>query len=242
MFPNQPAPLGEWLKVDRVKLRIIGVVGEKGRSPTGADQDNQVFVPLSTMQHKIMGHKAISLILASARSDDVLDQARAEIIQALRQERRLKPDEAADFDVSSVRELAEVAHVVTTTMHVLTAIIAAISLVVGGIGIMNIMIVSVTERTREIGVRMAIGASSFDVLIQFLMEAVVLSLAGGVIGTTVGILGALGLSHLGNWPLVVEPWAVVMSFFVSAGVGVFFGFYPALCAARMNPIDAIRHE
>ncbi len=242
LFPDKPNPCGEWLQVDRLQLRIIGVVEEKGRSPTGADQDDQIFVPITTLQRRLVGDEKIGLIVAAARSEQNIEHAKEEIIRVMRQRHHVKPGVPDDFDVSSVREMAELAEILTATLTILVGIIASISLVVGGIGIMNIMLVSVTERTREIGIRMAVGATSNDVLTQFLIEAVVLGLVGGLLGISLGISGASALAYLANWPIVVSPFIVGLSFMVSAGVGIFFGYYPALKASRLDPIDALRYE
>ncbi|MGE3808483.1 MAG: ABC transporter permease, partial [Gemmataceae bacterium] len=226
LFPDQPNPVGQSVRVvakeGQLQLRVIGVLAEKGRAPTGGDQDDQIFIPISTMQRKLVGQEQIAVVVASARSDAVLDKAKEEIIKVLRERHHLRPGEQQDFDVSTVREMAEVAKILATTMQLLIAMIASISLIVGGIGIMNIMLVSVTERTREIGIRMAVGATSFDVLIQFLIEAVVLALVGGIIGITLGILGAFGLARLAEWPVIVQPQIVIMAFLVAAAVGIFF--------------------
>ena len=181
-------------------------------------------------------------LLATARSEAVLEKAKAEITRTLRQRHRLKPSDPDDFDVSSVREMAEMAEILTATMHILVAIIASISLLVGGIGIMNIMLVSVTERTREIGIRMAVGATGADILVQFLLEAIALSLIGGILGISLGIGGAVGAAYLAEWPLDIAPAVVGLAFLVSAGVGIFFGYYPALKAAQLDPIEALRYE
>jgi putative ABC transport system permease protein len=242
LFGTNPNPVGQFVRVDRLRLRVIGVVGPKGRSPTGADQDDQIFVPITTLQHKLVGEEKIALIVVAARGMDVIDRAKAGITRVMRERHHLKPGDVADFDVSSVQEMAELAVILTRTMQILSGVIASISLVVGGIGIMNIMLVSVTERTREIGIRMAIGATGADVLIQFLIEAVILSLIGGVIGVTLGIAAAVGMAHVAHWPVIVEPGIVALAFVVSAGVGVFFGYYPALKASRLDPIEALRYE
>jgi putative ABC transport system permease protein len=242
LFPTTPNPVGRSVRVGQLQLRVIGVLGEKGRSPTGADQDDQIFVPITTLQRKLVGEERVALIVAAARSEEVIEKAKEEITRVLREQHHIKPGSNDDFDVSTVREMAELAVILTAVMQILIVIIASISLVVGGVGIMNIMLVSVTERTREIGIRMAVGATGADVLIQFLLEAVALSLIGGVIGITLGIGGAMALARLANWPLVVSPMIVLIAFVVAAGVGVFFGYYPALKASRLDPIEALRYE
>jgi putative ABC transport system permease protein len=194
------------------------------------------------LQQRLVGEEQIGLIVSATRTEQTIDKAKSEIIGVMRQRHRLRPGDADDFDVSSVREMAQLAEILTATMQILVGIIASISLIVGGIGIMNIMLVSVTERTREIGIRMAVGATSSDVLTQFLIEAVVLSLVGGVLGILIGVGGAVGLSVVARWPLTVSPVIVAVAFLVSAGVGVFFGYYPALKASRLDPIDALRYE
>jgi putative ABC transport system permease protein len=242
LFPGNDHPLGEWIRVDRLQLRVIGILGEKGRSPTGADQDNQVFVPITTLQRRLVGEERIGLVLAAAQSEAVIDRAKAGIVRVMRERHHIRPGAPDDFDVSTVREMAQLAEVLATTLTILVGIIASISLVVGGIGIMNIMLVSVSERTREIGIRMAVGATSADVLSQFLIEAMVLALVGGLLGITLGISAATGLAYVANWPIVLSPFMIVLAFLVSAGVGIFFGYYPALKASRLDPIEALRYE
>jgi putative ABC transport system permease protein len=242
LFGSNPSPLGELVRIGRLPLRIIGVLEEKGRMPTGQDQDDQIMLPITTLQRKLIGQEQISLILASARSTDLIDQAKAEITRVLRQRHHIKPGATADFDVSSVQEMASLATFVMKILQILIVVIASISLVVGGIGIMNIMLVSVTERTREIGIRMAVGATGFDVLLQFLIEAVVLSLVGGLIGVTLGAAAAIGLAYVAYWPVIIDPAIVLLAFVVCAAVGIFFGYYPAYKASRLDPIDALRYE
>ncbi|HEV3261041.1 MAG TPA: ABC transporter permease [Gemmataceae bacterium] len=242
LFPNKPDPIGESIQVDRVRLHIVGVLAEKGHNPLGADQDNQVFMPITTLRQRLVNEKKIDIILTVARSDDLVEKAKDQIDQVLREQHHIKPGASPDFDVSTVQEIARVGLVFLAVMQTLVVVIALISLVVGGIGIMNIMLVSVTERTREIGIRMAVGATGADVLMQFLIEAVVLALVGGVIGVSLGIGGAIGLALVVDWPVVVYPPAVLLAFMVAAAVGIFFGFYPALKASRLDPIEALRYE
>jgi putative ABC transport system permease protein len=241
LFPDTPNPVGQLIRVDRLQLRVIGVMQPKGRIPTGGDQDDQIFIPISTIQRKLVGDENISIILSSVRSMEQLDQAKEEITRVLREKHRVKKGHE-DFDVSSVQEMSELASTMALVMQFLIGTIASISLVVGGIGIMNIMLVSVTERTREIGIRMAVGATPFDVLIQFLIESIVLALVGGIIGISLGIAGAVGLALMAGWPIFVDPNMVLIAFLVSGGVGVFFGYYPALKASRLDPIEALRYE
>jgi len=241
LFPDTPNPIGQVIRVDRLALRVVGVLEPKGRSPIGGDQDDQILVPLNTLQRKLMGEENLSQILTSVDSVDKLDKAKEEINRVLRDKRRVKVGQE-DFDVSSVQEMAELAVIMTRTMQILIGVIAGISLIVGGIGIMNIMLVSVTERTREIGIRMAIGATPADVLTQFLIEAIMLSLLGGFLGITLGALAAIGLARFAGWPIFVDYHMVWLSFAISAGVGIFFGYYPALKASRLDPIEALRYE
>jgi putative ABC transport system permease protein len=242
LFPDTPDPVGQVIRVgDRLQVRIVGVVEPKGRSPIGGDQDDQIFLPLNTLQRKLVGDEVLSMLLTSVDSVDKLDKTKHDITRILREKRRGK-EGLEDFDVSSVQEMAEIAVVMTRTMQFLIGIIASISLVVGGIGIMNIMLVSVTERTREIGIRMAIGATPFDILTQFLIEAVMLSLLGGLIGISLGVAAAIGLAWAANWPVFIDYSMVLLSFVISGSVGVFFGYYPALKASRLDPIEALRYE
>ncbi len=241
LFPDTPNPCGRTIRVDKAYLKIIGVLHPKGLSPIGGDQDDQIFTHLSTLQRNLVGEESINIILTSVKSEAMLDPAKKQIYRVLREQRRVKEGDE-DFDVSSVKEMAELAIIMTRTMHFLIGIIASISLVVGGIGIMNIMLVSVTERTREIGIRMAVGASSYDVLTQFLIEAIVLSLIGGIIGIILGIGGAVIVAQFIGWPVYINPHTILLAFGISGGVGIFFGYYPALKASRLDPIDALRFE
>jgi putative ABC transport system permease protein len=241
LFPDNPNPVGQTIRVDRLQLRVIGVLQAKGRSPIGGDQDDQIFLPLKTLQRKLVGDENLSMLLTSVDSVDKLDKTKQDVTRVLSEKRRVKKG-LEDFDVSSVQEMAEIAVVMTRTMQFLIGIIASISLVVGGIGIMNIMLVSVTERTREIGIRMAIGATPGDILTQFLIESILLSLLGGLIGISLGMGAAALLAWAAQWPVFIDYTMVALSFAISGGVGVFFGYYPALKASRLDPIEALRYE
>jgi putative ABC transport system permease protein len=241
LFGETGEAVGHTVRVDKLALRVVGVLAPKGRNPAGADQDDEVFLPITTLQRKVVGEDKINIILAAVRSEGLTPKAVDEITRVLRRTHKVK-EGSEDFDVSSVAEMAELAYVVTNSLQLLVAVIASLSLLVGGIGIMNIMLVSVTERTREIGLRMAVGATAGSVLAQFLLEAVILSLLGGLAGITLGLGAAIGLAHIAGWPLVVSPAAVLLAVAVAAGVGVFFGFYPAWKASRLDPIEALRYE
>jgi putative ABC transport system permease protein len=241
LFPDMSNPIGQTVRVDHLQLKVVGVLDKKGRSPIGGDQDDQIFIPLSTLQRKLDNTENLSLILTSVVNMDQLDKTKDEMIHLLREKRRCKVGQE-DFDVSTVQEMASIAVIMSSTMHLLAIMIASISLLVGGIGIMNIMLVSVTERTREIGIRMAIGATPGDVLIQFLIEAVVLSFFGGAVGVALGLTAAGALGWLAHWPVIIDYQMIAIAFLVSAGVGIFFGYYPALKASRLDPIEALRYE
>jgi putative ABC transport system permease protein len=241
LFPDNPNPVGQKIRVDHLQLLVVGILAPKGRSPIGGDQDDQIFVPLNTLQRKLAGEESLGMILTSVLNMDRLEQAKDEINRLLREKRRVKAGQE-DFDVSSVQEMAELGRIMMRTMQILIGVIASISLLVGGIGIMNIMLVSVTERTREIGIRMAVGATAGDVLVQFLLEAVMLSLAGGLVGVIIGLAAAFVMAHLAGWSIYIDYGMVAVSFVVSGGVGVFFGYYPALKASRLDPIEALRYE
>ncbi len=232
LFPNNPNPVNEMLRIGSTQLRIVGVLKEKGTSPTGADQDNQILLPISTLQRYIKSDPYVSLILAAARDKGQIQAATDAISQLMQKRHGLKRDaKNLDFHVRSVEEQAKAGLAILDSIQALTIVIASISLIVGGIGIMNIMLVSVTERTREIGIRMAIGATPSDVLRQFLIEAVVLASVGGLIGITLGMGAAAAVGVLLQWPVEPNYFVIVVAFLVAAGVGVFFGFYPAQSVA-----------
>lgn len=235
-------PLGQTVRLEKISCKVIGLLKAKGLSTMGTDQDDLILAPLRTFQRRIAGNQDIRLIQVSIQDGASTDKAEREIKQFMRERRHISPSEDDDF---SVMDMKEITKMLTGTTRVLTALlgaVAAVSLLVGGIGIMNIMLVSVTERTREIGIRLAIGALEWEVLMQFLVEAVVLSSFGGLFGILLAILSSVGLARLLQVPFVFNPGIVVIAFFFSAAVGVIFGYFPARKAARLNPIDALRHE
>jgi putative ABC transport system permease protein len=234
--------VGSVIRVKKMPFRVVGVLSPKGQSAQGSDQDDIVVAPYTTVQKKLMGVTYLGSIMLSAMSDQAMTDAQNEITDLLRVRHKIQPWEDADFTVRSQTEIASAAEATTQVLTILLASIASISLLVGGIGIMNIMLVSVTERTREIGIRMSIGARGRDILFQFLVEAVVLSMAGGLIGVLLGVGSSLLISRLAGWPTLVSTTSIGLAFLFSAAVGIFFGFYPARKAAQLNPIDALRYE
>ena len=241
LFPDQD-PVGEEIQLRDVPFKIIGVLASKGQTAGGSDQDDVVLAPYTTVQSRLAGRKFIPQILASTATPDDIAAAQEEIRAIMREAHRLASWEEDDFTVRNQTDLAETAQGTTEVMTALLAAIASISLLVGGIGIMNIMLVSVTERTREIGIRLAVGAHGSDVMTQFLVESTVMSLLGGAIGIAVGFAGARLLGHFTGWSTAVSPPIVLLALAFSASVGIFFGFYPARKAAGLNPIDALRYE
>jgi putative ABC transport system permease protein len=248
LFPDSPFPLDQTVKINGVPFRVIGVLASKGGSQFG-DEDNTVFVPLSTAQTRLFparsrsGEYTVNVILAEAVSDDRMDAASEQIAAVLREQHEIDFRDEDDFSIISQADLLSIFGQITDVLTIFLGAIAGISLLVGGIGIMNIMLVSVTERTREIGLRKAIGARDHDILWQFLLEAVTLSLAGGLVGVGLGWVGAEGISSLtSDFRAIVTFQAVALATLFSAAVGLFFGIYPARRAARLNPIDALRYE
>ncbi|GAB7027911.1 ABC transporter permease [Geotalea toluenoxydans] len=238
-------PIGKVIRIKKVPFLVVGVLEKKGQSPQGTDQDDVVNIPIRTAQRKLFGSpfpNAVNSILIRATSSEDLSRAEEEVTALLKQRHHIGPNKENDFTVRNLTELLSVASSSSQTMSILLGAVASISLIVGGIGIMNIMLVSVTERTREIGIRMAIGAKQRDILLQFLTEAVLLTFFGGVIGIALGIGGATAVSSLVGWPTLVSFQAIALAVFFSAAVGIFFGFYPAKKAAALNPIDALRYE
>jgi len=235
-------PMGASIRVDKIACEVIGLLEAKGQSTFGQDQDDLVIMPLRAVQRRIAGNNDVGMIWISVAQASQIDDARGQISKLMRERRHIGAGAAPDFDV---RDMQEITRMVQSTTGILTAFlaaVAAVSLVVGGIGIMNIMLVSVTERTREIGIRLAIGARARDVLLQFLIEAVVMSALGGVVGVVIGLAGSAAGADALALPFVFEPGVVVIAVLFSAAVGVGFGFFPARRAARLDPIEALRHE
>jgi putative ABC transport system permease protein len=235
-------PIGETIRVKDQPCTIVGVLDVKGQSATGQDQDDAFLMPYTTVMKKVKGQVWLDDIMMSGLSANVIDQVERDITALLRERHHLRPGADDDFNLRHPTEIAEAVKQSTQTMELLLAAIASVSLLVGGIGIMNIMLVSVTERTREIGLRQAIGARGRDVLRQFLVEAVILSLIGGALGVAIGMLGAQTIANSFQWPTRVSANAIMLAFGCSAAIGVFFGYYPARRAARLDPIDALRFE
>jgi putative ABC transport system permease protein len=242
LFGKDAAPIGQVIRVRNQPFRVVGVLASKGQQAMGEDMDDQILVPYTTVQKKLLGITFIQNITVSAASAGETSRVADAIAVLLRNRHKIVPGEDDDFMVRTLEEMADIRTQAMGTMTTLLAGIAGVSLIVGGIGIMNIMLVSVTERTREIGLRMAIGAKGRDVLLQFLVEAIALSLIGGGIGIALGFSLAEGMSRWMSWPAQVPPNAVAMAFGFAAATGVFFGFYPAQKAARLDPIDALRFE
>ena len=241
LFPGAD-PIGQDLRVLNLPFRIVGVMARKGQDPQGRDQDDVAFAPYTTVQKKILGRDRVQIAFVSAISQDATYTAQSQITDLLRQRHKLTANEPNDFTVRNMTDVAEAANETSKTMTILLACIAGVSLLVGGIGIMNIMLVSVTERTREIGIRMAIGARSSAVRSQFLVESIVLSLTGGTVGIILGVVLSLSIPALLGWPTLISMMAIIGSVLFSAAVGIFFGYYPARKAASLDPIEALRYE
>ena len=235
-------PIGQTIRYKNIPLLIIGVLGEKGENGMGQDQDDLIMAPYTTVQKRILAIIHIQSIAASAASEELNDAAIAQLTESLRSSHKLKAGEEDDFQVRSQSEMVQMFSSISDIMTALLGAISGISLLVGGIGIMNIMYVSVTERTREIGLRLSVGGRGNDILMQFLIESILLSVFGGVIGITLGILATSITASIMSWPVVISTFSVVMAFLVCSAIGIFFGWYPARKAAGLNPIDALRYE
>ena len=242
LFKNGEDPIGKIIRFNKIPFRIIGVLTAKGYNSMGMDQDDLIIAPYTTIQKRVLAITYLQSIYASAVSEEATDMAIGEISEILRTNHKLKAADEDDFTVRSQAELSSMLSSTTDMMTVLLACIAGISLLVGGIGIMNIMYVSVTERTREIGLRMSIGAKGRHILMQFLIEAVIISIAGGVIGVVLGVGVSAAIKYIAGWPVYVQLWSVVLSFAVCSVTGIFFGWYPAQKASGLDPIEALRYE
>ena len=235
-------PVGQVIRVKRIPFKVVGVLTSKGQTTFGQDQDDVIITPYTTAQKRLSGINYVSMLMASAVSIDLMGEAQEQIRNLLRQRHSIRKEEDDDFTVRNLADLTSVFSIITRSLTILLGSIASISLIVGGIGIMNIMLVSVTERTKEIGVRMAVGATRKDILFQFLLEAVLLSLLGGFSGILIAIALTTAIAYFSGWSVPVSIFAMLLAFLFSAGVGIFFGLYPARKASLMNPIEALRYE
>jgi len=248
LFPDGSDPIGKVVRFNKIPFRVVGVLKKKGYNSMGMDQDNLALAPYTTVMKRILAQTYLGGINCSAITEGVTDQATEQISEILRRNHKLKEatdtfdGDEDDFTIRSQEELSSMMSSTTNMLTILLGCVAGISLIVGGIGIMNIMYVSVTERTREIGLRMSVGARGIDILNQFLIEAILLSVTGGIIGVLLGIGSSYAVNVLARWPIYIQPWSIIMSFAVCTFTGVFFGWYPAKKAARLDPIEAIRYE
>ncbi len=241
LFPES-SPVGQTIRIRNVPCKVIGVLSRKGQNAMGQDQDDIILAPYTTVLRRLTWYPYLRQILVSATSPANIAVAQTQISELLRMRHKIAPYDPDDFTIRNQADLAATANATTQILTILLASIASVSLLVGGIGIMNIMLVSVTERTREIGIRMSVGARGWDILTQFLIEALVLSLLGGIIGILLGVGGSSAISKIAKWPTIITAFSIVLSFGFSIAIGIFFGFYPARKAAQLNPIDALRYE
>ncbi len=242
LFPDGGNPVGKVIRFQKLPFRIVGVLESKGYNSMGMDQDDLILAPFTTIQKKILAITHLQGITCSALKEEYTDLAIDEISEILRRNHKLRESDDDDFNIRSQQELSNMLTSTTDMMTILLAAVAGISLLVGGIGIMNIMYVSVTERTREIGLRMSIGAKGIDILAQFLIESIMISVTGGLIGVLIGVGAALVVNKVAHFPIYIQPWSVMLSFAVCTFTGIFFGWYPAKKAAQLDPIEAIRYE
>ena len=242
LFPGGENPVGKVIRFQKLPFKIVGVLESKGYNSMGMDQDDLILAPYTTIQKKVLAITHLQGITCSALKEEYTEQAIDEISEILRRNHKLKTDEDDDFTIRSQQELSSMLTSTTDMMTVLLAAVAGISLLVGGIGIMNIMYVSVTERTREIGLRMSIGAKGIDILSQFLIESILISVTGGLVGVIFGVGSAIIVNQVAHFPIFIQPWSVLLSFIVCTATGIFFGWYPAKKAAQLDPIEAIRYE
>lgn len=242
LFPGGENPVGKVIRFQKLPFKIVGVLESKGYNSMGMDQDDLILAPYTTIQKKVLAITHLQGITCSALKEEYTEQAIDEITEILRRNHKLKAGEEDDFTIRSQQVLSSMLTSTTDMMTVLLAAVAGISLLVGGIGIMNIMYVSVTERTREIGLRMSIGAKGIDILSQFLIESILISVTGGLIGVIFGVGSAIVVNQVAHFPIYIQPWSVLLSFLVCTATGIFFGWYPAKKAAQLDPIEAIRYE
>jgi len=238
-------PLGKVIRIKKIPFKVVGVLARKGQSPIGQDQDDSIYIPLTTAQKRLFGTTfpgMVRMIIAKAKTQEAIQNAEKQITELLRQRHHIMPGREDDFSVRNLTEMLATAEQAAKIMSILLGSIASVSLIVGGIGIMNIMLVSVTERTREIGIRMAVGAKPKDMLMQFLVEAVVLAIIGGSAGIIVGAIGSWLISYFAGWEVSISLFAIMLAFGFSAFVGIFFGFYPARKASRLAPVECLRYE
>jgi putative ABC transport system permease protein len=241
LFPES-SPVGQTIRIRNIPFKVVGVLSKKGQNAMGQDQDDIILAPYTTVLRRMSHFPFLRQILVSATSPSSIAAAQTQISELLRMRHKIAPYDSDDFTIRNQTDLAATATATTEILTYLLASIASVSLLVGGIGIMNIMLVSVTERTREIGIRMSVGARGRDILTQFLIEALVLSLLGGILGILFGVIGSSAISSFAKWPTIITAFSVVLSFGFSIAIGIFFGFYPARKAALLNPIDALRYE
>ncbi|MBQ8417173.1 MAG: ABC transporter permease [Phascolarctobacterium sp.] len=241
LFPGDD-PVGQIMRIKKAPFQVIGVLKSKGSSGMGMDQDDIVIIPLTTAQNRMMGITHVQRITVQAENENVINDVQAEVEQVLRTRHKIKEGDYDDFTISNMAAIMDTMMETANSITLLLGCIAAISLLVGGIGIMNIMLVSVTERTREIGIRKALGATYNNILLQFLIEAMVIGVVGGFVGVALGVGASYGISHFAGWNTVISWWAIVIAVVFSVGIGLFFGIYPARKAALLDPIDALRYE
>jgi putative ABC transport system permease protein len=246
LFDPGEDPVGAIVRVENVPFRVIGVLAAKGQSAEGGDQDDAVFIPFSTAERQVFGVQffagLVGAVLTATEREEDLGAAAGEIRQILRQRHRLSEEQPDDFTIRTQRDIAQVQEETSRTLMGMLLVVASVSLLVGGIGIMNILLVSITQRTREIGIRIAVGAKRRHILMQFLSEALILSLMGSLLGVLVGLAGARFVTQMAGWPTAVPVDAIAMAVLISTGTGLFFGLYPAQKAAKLNPIEALRYE